>query len=95
METMWEYFLVINKNGFNLDSFYYYYEKLQIAKEFSDAELKKEVNGAGEGISIQVSCKLSNIDIQRDTKLHDILKSKITSLSRVYTPRHLWPEWMK
>ena len=55
-ETMWEYFLVINKDGFDVNSFYYYYEKLQVVKEFSDLPLKKEISGAGEGISIETSC---------------------------------------
>lgn len=93
LETMWEYFIVINKNGFDMESFYYYYEKLQVVKEFSDVELKKEVSGAGEGISIQVSCKLANIDIQKDTVLYDMLKDKMLSISK-HTPRNLWPNWM-
>lgn len=94
LETMWEYFLVINKEGFNMDSFYHYYEKLQIVKEYSDLPLKKEVNGAGEGISIQISCRLTNIEIDRDLQLYDLIKNKMTSISRRYTPKHLWPTWM-
>ena len=94
-ETMWEYFLVINKDGFDLDSFYYYYEKLQVVKEFSDLPLKKEISGAGEGISIQISCKSANIEIQRDLELYSLLEGKMISISRIHTPRHLWPNWMK
>ena len=94
-ETMWEYFLVINKDGFDSDSFYYYYEKLQVVKEYSDLSLKKEVSGAGEGISIQISCKSANVEIQRDTELYKLLEGKMISISRRHTPRHLWPNWMR
>jgi hypothetical protein len=94
-ETMWEYFLVINKDGFDMDSFYYYYEKLQVVKEFSDLPLKKEIIGAGEGISIQISCKSANMEVQRDVELYKLLEGKMISISRRHTPRHLWPNWMK
>ena len=94
-ETMWEYFLVINKDGFDSDSFYYYYEKLQVVKEYSDLSLKKEVSGAGEGISIQISCKSANMEIQRDLELYSLLEGKMISISRRHTPQHLWPNWMR
>lgn len=94
-ETIWEYFLVINKDGFDMDSFYYYYEKLQVVKEYSDLPLKKEVNGAGEGISIQISCKSANMELQRDVELADLLQGKMISISRRHTPQHLWPNWMR
>jgi hypothetical protein len=94
-ETMWEYFLVINKDGFDINSFYYYYERLQVVKEYSDLYLKKEISGAGEGISIQISCKSANIEIQRDLELYSLLEGKMISISRVHTPRYLWPNWMK
>jgi hypothetical protein len=94
-ETMWEYFLVINKDGFDINSFYYYYERLQVVKEYSDLYLKKEISGAGEGISIQISCKSANIEIQRDLELYSLLEGKMISISRAHTPRHLWPNWMK
>ena len=93
-ETMWEYFLVINRDGFDMESFYYYYEKLQVVKEFSDVELKKEVSGAGEGISIQVSLKLGNMEVHKDETLYEMLKDKMLSISK-HTPQHLWPNWMK
>ena len=94
-ETMWEYFLIINKDGFDVNSFYHYYEKLQVVKEYSDLPLKKEISGAGEGISIQISCKSANIEIQRDIKLYKLLEGKMISISRRHTPRHLWPNWMR
>lgn len=94
METIWEYFMVINKEGFNQDSFFKTYEKLQISKEFSELRMNKEVYGAGEGISIAISSKLSNSNIQRDEKLNEIIKDKMVSVSRRHTPRALWPKWM-
>lgn len=93
--TMWEYFLVINKKGFNFKDFYYHYERLQLAKEYSDLSHKKEVNGAGEGISIQVSCKLSKTNIERDFELYNLLKDKMVSISRRFVRPELWPDWMK
>ena len=93
--TMWEYFLVINKNGFNLNDFYYHYERLQLSKEYSDLSFKKEINGAGEGISIHVSGKLSNTNVERDMVLYELLKNKIISISRRFVRPELWPDWMK
>ena len=95
LETIWEYFLVINKTGFDETNFYHHYEKLQIAKEYCDISMGKEINGAGEGISIQVSSKLSQTEIQRDVSLYEIVKDNMVSISRRYTPRELWPNWMK
>jgi hypothetical protein len=94
-ETMWEYFIVINKTGFNETNFYHHYEKLQVIKEFCDVEMNKQINGAGEGISIQVSSKLSKSEIQRDLSLYEMLKDKMVSVSKRYTIPELWPEWMK
>jgi hypothetical protein len=94
-KTMWEYFLVINKNGFNLNEFYYYYERLQLVKEYSDLSFKKEISGAGEGISIQVSGKLSNTNVERDMVLYELLKNKMISISRRFVRPELWPDWMK
>jgi len=93
--TIWEYFLVINKNGFNQDTFYQHYEKLQLAKEFSDLSMNKEINGAGEGISMQIAAKLSETEINRDLDLYDLLKDKMVSVSRRYTRPEFWPDWMK
>ena len=94
-ETMWEYFIVINKTGFNETNFYHLYEKLQIIKAFCDVEMKKQINSAGEGISIQVSSRLSKSEIQRDLSLYEMLKDKMVSVSKRYTIPELWPEWMK
>lgn len=94
-ETIWEYFLVINKNGFNQNEFYKHYEKLQISKEYCDIQMNKEVNGAGEGVSIQISAKLSKTTIQKDLMLYEMLKDVISSVSRRYTPKELWLDWMK
>jgi hypothetical protein len=95
LETIWEYFIVINKTGFNETNFYHHYEKLQIAKEYCDIGMNKSINGPGEGISIQISSLLSQTEIQRDGTLFDIIKDKMISVSRRHTPKELWPEWMK
>ncbi len=94
-ETIWEYFLVINKVGFNINRFYNWYEKLQISKEFSDLNHNKEVNGAGEGVSIRIGARLSETIIEKDMYLYNLLKDKMISVSKRYTPKHLWPDWMK
>lgn len=76
-EAIWEYFIVINKKGFNEYAFYYHYERLQLMKEYCDLPRGKKVSGAGEGISIQISCDLSKTKIQRDEDLRQILNKKI------------------
>jgi len=93
--TMWEYFLVVNKKGFNLSEFYYHYERLQLSKEYSDLSFKKDIGGAGEGISIQVSGKLSKTNVERDMVLYELLKNKMTSISKRFVRSELWPDWMK
>jgi len=95
LPTMWEYFLVFNKKGFNLADFYIHYEKLQLVKEYSDLSFNKDVNGAGEGISIQISGKLSNTNVERDMELYKLLKDKMESVSRRFTRPEFWPDWMK
>lgn len=76
-ETIWEYLLIFNKIGFNYNRFFEQYEKLQLCKDFSDLELGKTVGGAGEGVSIVVSSKLSGTDIQKDEQLFHLIKEKI------------------
>lgn len=93
--TLWEYFLIINKSGFNQNSFYSHYEKLQLVKEYCDVSMSKEINGAGEGISIQIASKLSRTNIERDLQLYELLKDKMASISRRYTRPEFWPDWMK
>jgi hypothetical protein len=94
-ETIWENFLIINKIGFKQKQFYDYYEKLQISKEFSDLYTNKKVSGAGEGISLAISAKLSDSDIQRDNDLYEIIKDKILDVSRNFTRPEFWPDFMK
>jgi hypothetical protein len=84
LKLMWEYFLVINKDGFN-DDFYKYYDKLQIKKESCYLDVYKDVNAPGEGISISISATLSNIDIQRDLVLFELIKNKMSSTSRRFS----------
>lgn len=93
--TMWEYFLVINKDGFHQKDFYNYYERLQVVKEYSDLNSTRDVVGFGEGISIQVSGKLSNTNVERDMELYELLKNKMTSVSRRFIRPEFWPDWMK
>jgi hypothetical protein len=94
-QTIWEYFLIINKIGFIQNKFYNYYEKLQVIKEFCDTPMNKQVNGAGEGISMNISAQLSGSDIQRDMDLYELIKDKMISISRRHTNPNLWPSWMK
>lgn len=94
-KTMWEYFLIFNKKGFILNEFYHHYERLQLAKEYSDLSSKKDVNGAGEGISIQVSGKLSNTNVERDLELHNLLKNKMVSINKRFINPINQPDWMK
>ena len=94
LETIWEHFLVINKEGFNHKLFYKYYEKLQLAKEFSDLPMNKEVNGAGEGITIAISAKQSTTDLQKDEELYQLLRRKIIPISKRHTPKSMWPSFM-
>lgn len=81
-ETIWEYLLIFNKIGFNYNRFFEHYEKLQLCKDFSDLEMGKSVGGAGEGVSVMVSSKLSGTDIQRDDQLFTIIKDKINPLKQ-------------
>lgn len=77
LDTIWEYFMVFNKVGFNYEKFFNYYEELQLVKEYCDLSSKKDVNAAGEGVSIMVSSKLSDTDIQRDKTLYKLISSSI------------------
>lgn len=80
LNLIWEYFLVINKDGFN-PSFYKHYDRLQIKKESCHIFDKKDVYAPGEGISTTISSKLSNTSIQRDLLLYEIIKDKMISIS--------------
>ncbi len=77
LETIYEYFLVFNKEGLK-DNFYQMYEKLQVIKESCDViSGRKTVVGSGEGISIQVSARICGVQIQRDNELYTLIKDKI------------------
>lgn len=84
LETIWEYFIVFNKSGFDIKKFYSQYEKLQLVKEYSDLLVNKTLCGAGEGISIFVSALLSNTPIIKDMDLKSLLGNQIEGISRYY-----------
>lgn len=92
--TIWENILVINKIGFD-DYFYDLYEKLQVIKETIDLKLGKEIYGCGEGLSIMISAKHSKINIEQDKNLFNLFKNKMVDVSRRFTPKEFWPEYMK
>lgn len=94
IETMWEYFLVINKDGFDIDNFFNDYEKLQVVKEYCDVRLRKEIVGAGEGISISVSCLKNNIPIQFNKRLSSLLMNVIYPVTE-HTPLDKIPDYLK
>lgn len=79
-KLIWEYFLVINKKGFNHE-FFKQFEKLQIKKESCYLDVYKDVNAPGEGISISIAAHLTGISLQRDMELYETLKSKMVSIS--------------
>jgi len=92
--TIWENFLIINKNGFDYN-FYNTYEKLQIVKENLDLRFNKKINGNGEGVSIMISAKYNNINIEQDLELLELINNKMIDISRNFTPKNLWEDWMK
>ena len=78
LETIWEYYIVFNKDGFNSDEFFTHYEKLQTVKEYCDIKLNKnKIVGAAEGVSVHVAAKLSNSQIQKDQRLYELLKHMV------------------
>lgn len=94
LETIWEYLLIVNKDGLN-DDFFKEYEKLQIAKEFSELTLNKEIIGPGEGMSIAVASKITNTIIQRDLLLYNKLKDNLVNISRKFTKTEFLPDFLK
>lgn len=94
VETLWEYFIVFNKNGFNPTKFFNTYEKLQVVKEFCDVKLNKDVSGAGEGISISVSCLVNNILISKDLRLVTLTKNTLKPIT-IHTPTIEIPRYLK
>jgi len=82
LETIYEYFIVFNKDGLNHD-FFKIYERLQVLKEACELLSKeREVHGAGEGVSIQISAKVTDSQIQRDENLFELIKDKIENRTR-------------
>lgn len=94
-ETIWEYFLVINKNGFNQNEFFSIFEKLQLIKEGIDIKINKPILAAGEGVTTLISAIVSNSIIDKDLTLRELLKDKVLPISRMNTPVTLWPDFMK
>lgn len=82
LETIYEYFLVFNKDGLK-DNFFLNYEKLQVIKESCDViSGRKTVVGSGEGVSIHVSARISDSQIQKDNDLYLLIKNKIENINR-------------
>jgi hypothetical protein len=82
LETIYEYFLVFNKDGLK-DNFFLLYEKLQSIKESCDVMSgKKIVVGSAEGVSIHVAAKITDTQIQKDVVLFELIKDKIKNDSR-------------
>ena len=82
LETIYEYFLVFNKEGLK-DNFFLLYEKLQSIKEACDVMSgKKIVVGSAEGVSIHVAAKITDTQIQKDVVLFELVKEKIKNDSR-------------
>lgn len=79
LETINEYFIVINNQGFK-DDFFLQYEKLQVLRESCDVKRIKEVYAGGEGISIHIAAKLSEVDIQKDNELFNLLKNNVINV---------------
>jgi len=92
--TIWEYFMVFNKNGFKSDDFFNYYEKLQIIKEFCDINYNKEISGAGEGVSITMSCVENSINVGLDKRLSLLLKNYVKPITR-HTPTAEIPNYLR
>lgn len=94
LKTIWENFLVINKDGFD-NSFFEYYKKLQTVKDNLDIKNRKRIIGNGEGVSIMISAKLANIEIEQDIGISNIIKNNISDVSRKFTPKNKWEDFMK
>jgi hypothetical protein len=79
LETINEYFIVFNNQGFK-DDFFLQYEKLQVMRESCDIRRVKEIYAGGEGVSIHIASKLSNVDIQKDNELFNMLKDNVINV---------------
>lgn len=83
LEMLWEYFIVINKDGFNQEHFFNIYEKLQVAKEYCGLINGGKIIASGEGISITISSKLSSTNIEKDDNLRITLKNKMIGATKI------------
>lgn len=84
-ETIWEYFIAFNRRGIIDQSIYEWYERCQIAKDFSDLRYRKEISGAGEGISLSIASHITKTPIQRDNDLYEKLRGGLKPITR-HTP---------
>jgi hypothetical protein len=83
LETIYEYFMIFNKDGFN-DDFYSTYEKLQVLKEACELMSKERIiHGGAEGVSIHISAKITNTQIQRDEELFLLIKDKAQNINKL------------
>ena len=81
-ETIYEYFLVFNKEGLK-DNFFEVYGRLQAVKEYCDVlRNKNKVKGAGEGVSLHISAKVTGSNIQRDNEFYELIQDKIQNINR-------------
>jgi hypothetical protein len=94
LETLWEYFIVFNKDGFDTHRFFKTYEKLQIVKEFCDLKYNKKVSGAGEGVAVTLSCKINDIPISKDLRLETLTINTLKPITR-HTPPKEVPNHLK
>lgn len=81
LDTIWEYFIVLNKHFLN-DDFFIIFEKLQSIKEFIDFKQNRPILGAGEGLFFAVASMVSNVTMKRDIELFDKIKDRFISNNR-------------
>jgi hypothetical protein len=94
LETIWEYFIVFNKDGFDSDNFFNTYEKLQVVKEFCDVKLNKDVSGAGEGVSVSIASLINGIPLSKDLRLVTMTTNTLKPITR-HTPSSEVPDYLK
>jgi hypothetical protein len=83
LETIYEYLMVFNKDGFNND-FFKTFETLQVLKESCEIMSKERlVHGGAEGVSTHISAKITGTKIQRDEELFELIKDKIENINRL------------
>ena len=65
-----------------------------MVKEYCDVKLNKDVSGAGEGISVSVSCLVNNIPISKDLRLVTLAQNTLKPITR-HTPTMEIPRYLK